>query len=104
MPAPNPNISAVRPNSLFMVSAANPTLTRSKKATRKHRIRNGMRRHAALRDARSAAPSETFKSAVFIQKRPSRKLLWRPDWLSLRPDARGLDNRPPFLNLGLLQV
>src|SRR6516165_5353309 len=57
MPAPNPNISAVRPNSLFIVSAANPTLTRSIKATRKHRIRNGMRRHAALRDARRAAQS-----------------------------------------------
>src|ERR1700730_15325702 len=68
MPTPNPNISAVKPNSLFMVSAAKPTLTRSKKAMRKHRIRNGMRRHAALRDARRAALSETFKSAVFIQK------------------------------------
>src|SRR6516165_9500359 len=55
MPAPNPNISAVRPNSLFMVSAANPILTRSRKAMRKHRITNGMRRHAALRDARHAA-------------------------------------------------
>ena len=30
VPTPNPNISPVRPNSLFMVSAANPTFTRSK--------------------------------------------------------------------------
>src|SRR6516162_2676307 len=62
MPAPNPNISAVRPNSLFIVSAANPTLTRSNQAMTKHRIRNGMRRHAALRDAPRAAMSIALPS------------------------------------------
>src|SRR6516164_3280870 len=62
MPAPDPNIAAVRPSSLFIVSAANPTLTRSKKAMTKHRIRNGMRRNAALRDARRAAMSIALPS------------------------------------------
>src|SRR6516164_6526762 len=68
MPAANPNTSAVRPNSLFIVSAANPTLTRSKMEMSQHRIRNGMRRHAALRDARRAAVSATFKSATIVRK------------------------------------
>src|SRR6516162_1206103 len=91
MPAPNPNISAVRPNSLFMVSAANPILTRSKMATRKHRIRNGMRRHTALLDARRAA--------MFIAS-PSLNSKRRAD--SLRLDPELLDDRPPSLGIGSL--
>src|SRR6516162_868513 len=92
MPAPNPNISAVRPSSLFIVSAANPTLTRSKKAMTKHRIRNGMRRHAALRDARRAAMSIAL---------PSLNCKRRADSLPLDPSR--LDDGPPLLDVGLLQ-
>jgi hypothetical protein len=48
-----------------------PDIDAIQKAMTKHKIRNGMRRRASLRDARRAAMSETFKLAVFMQNKHS---------------------------------
>ena len=48
MPAPNPYTDGEKSKSLFMVSAANPTFTRSMKFMKYSSTMNGISRHAHL--------------------------------------------------------
>src|SRR5207244_8060676 len=72
MPAPRPYTWLERPSAAFICSAAKPTFTRSRYATKYMRARNGMRRRRTRRTARASSGSITAGPIQRSTQRPQR--------------------------------